>query len=513
MKTVVTAEEMARLDRLTMEQYGLSGVLLMENAGRGAAELILRRFAELNDVHIYCGPGNNGGDGFVIARYLLNRGVRCSVFLLAEEDRVRDDARFHLERLQAFGLLPVIVRSAADLPKEKPSLIVDALLGTGSRGELRGVYAEAVDAVNAQGVPVAAVDLPTGVDADTGAVAGRAVKADLTLTMALLKRGLLFSPGRECCGLVEIVDICMPRALIQENPSRVELAEANDIRLLLPQRSPAAHKTQCGRVLVIAGSRGFTGAASLTSLSALRIGAGLSYLAAPADLNAIYESRLTEVITLPTPDSDGFLSEAALPGILPLAENMDAVAVGPGLGRRPETVALVLRLLKSLDKPLVLDADGLNACVGRTDLIAAYRGPLVLTPHAGELARLTGLSSEQISRDPVNIARRFAQEWRCTLVLKGGPTVTASADGRVIINSTGNAGMATAGTGDVLTGVVAGLLAQGLEAADAAVAGVFVHGAAGDRAAERRGQHGLIATDLLDEVPAAVLSLVSGTRS
>ncbi|MDZ7314614.1 MAG: NAD(P)H-hydrate dehydratase [candidate division KSB1 bacterium] len=505
MKVVVTAAQMAELDRLTIEQFALSGILLMENAGRGVVDLILDRF-RFRTVHIYCGPGNNGGDGFVIARYLKNRGFEPAVLLLSVKDKLTPDARFHFERLVQFGITPCIVQSAEDLPKEKPDLIVDALLGTGVRGSLRGLIAQAVAHLQAQGAPIVAVDIPTGVNADSGAVEGIAVKADLTATMALMKRGLLFSPGREHCGRIEIVDICMPQALIAAHDPRIYRLEKEDVGKLLPRRAPNAHKTQCGQVLVIAGSRGFTGAASLTAETALRAGAGLVYLATPSDLNVIYETKLTEVITLPTGDVGRFTA-ASLPLLLEQAATKDAVAVGPGMGRDPETQALIKSLLLQIDRPLVLDADGLNACVGHTQLFAAHRRGLVLTPHAGELARLTGLSADQITAEPVETAARFAKEWKCTLVLKGGPTVIAAPDGSVYINSTGNAGMATAGTGDVLTGLIASLLAQGLTPKDAAAAGVFIHGLAGDLAAEKLGQAGMIAGDLLRNVPQALMEI------
>jgi ADP-dependent NAD(P)H-hydrate dehydratase / NAD(P)H-hydrate epimerase len=306
---------------------------------------------------------------------------------------------------------------------------------------------------------------------------------------------------------VKIVDISMPAFLIEKNHPHVYCVEAADARRMLPQRSPDAHKNQCGQAALIAGSRGLTGAAALAAEASLRAGAGLSYLVIPADLNAVLEAKLTEVITVPMHGNDGYLSTSSLPLILEQIANKTAVAVGPGLGRHQTTCELVRQLLQTVGKPLVLDADGLFACIDHTHLFREYKGELILTPHVGELSRLTGLSAEEIEAERIQIARRYAAEWRCTLVLKGGPTVTACADGRVFINSTGNAGMATAGAGDVLTGIIAGLTAQGLSAVDAAVAGVYVHGLAGDLAKKSLGELGMIAGDILRHLPYALRRL------
>lgn len=509
MKAVVTAQEMAFLDNMTVEESGIPGLILMENAGRGIAEIVFKKLGDPADkcIHIFCGPGNNGGDGYVVARWLINHRAKVSVFLLADPEKITGDALAHLQILRALGHEPFRIKSAADLPSEKSDVIVDAMLGTGVQGRLKELYACVVEHINAQKALIIAVDIPTGVNADNGAVIGEAVRADVTATLALLKRGLLFTPGREYCGKVKIVDISMPLVLIEKNHPQVYWVEAEDVRPLLPKRSPNAHKNQCGQVALVAGSRGFTGAAALAGEASLRAGAGLSYLLIPADLTAVMEAKLTEVITVPMPDNDGYLSISSLPLILEQVEHKTAVALGPGLGRQPVACELVRQLLQTLAKPLVLDADGLNACVGQTHLFREYNGELILTPHVGELSRLIGLSTSEIASDCIQIAKKYAVEWQCTLVLKGGPTVTACADGRVCVNSTGNAGMATAGTGDVLAGIIVGLLAQGLSTTDAAVAGVYVHGLAGNLAKKRCGELGMIAGDVLRQLPYALRRL------
>lgn len=509
MKTVFTAKEMAGVDSYAINDLGIPGLILMENAGRGVADIARQMLKQPNGklVHIYCGAGNNGGDGYVVARHLFNHGARVRVLILAAAEKIAGDARVNLDVLQSMGRPVEFITNLPPID-EKPDLIIDAMLGTGVKGALRGLYAQAADAINAAGCPILAVDIPSGVNADTGRVAGPAVHAAITATMAAPKRGLLFSPGRECVGRLEIIDISMPPSVIEKLDSKVSLVDAAFVKNTLPRRAADAFKNRVGLVQVIAGATGFTGAAFLASTAVMRSGAGLSYLAVPKSLNAILENKLTEVITLPIDDKEtGCFSKANAPALFDHLQDKDVVALGPGIGRALQTGALVHELLTSMDKPLVLDADGLNLCAGHTELIEHYAGDVILTPHVGELSRLTGLSTHDIIGDPIACARRYAQQWRCCIVLKGAPTVIAAPSGRVYINSTGNAGMATAGSGDVLTGIVAGLRAQGMTAEYAAVAGVYVHGLAGDLAAAEHGMMGMTAGDILQKTPGALKRL------
>ncbi len=512
MRMVFTASEMAGVDSYAINKLNIPGVILMENAGRGIADIARRMLRQPQDklVHIFCGPGNNGGDGYVVARHLLNHGVRVRTFVLAAADKIKGDALINLDILQSIGQQPEFIQEPV-YGDEAPDLVVDAMLGTGVKGALKGLYARTAEHINDSGCPVLAVDIPSGVNADTGQVAGPAVCATVTATMAAPKRGLLFSPGREYTGRLEIVDISMPPMVFDKRGSNVWLVDESFVKSILPQRSPDAHKNKVGMVQVVAGSAGFTGAAALASEAALRSGAGLCYLAAPKSLNAIFENKLTEVITQPVEDNDaGYFTMKNLNPLLANIEGKDVIAIGPGIGQALQTAALVQELFKILDKPLVLDADGLNICAGKTELFKSYAGDLVLTPHPGELARLTGLPAGGIVVNRIEAAREYAQKWECVIVLKGGPSITATPDGRIYINSTGNAGMATGGSGDVLTGIVAALLGQGMSVDHAAVAAVYVHGLAGDLAAEEYGQLGMTAGDILKQTPRAFKLLQRG---
>lgn len=506
MNAVVTAQEMAELDAFTIQQVNIPGLVLMENAGRGIAEVAMEM---LNDpagksVHIYCGAGNNGGDGYVVARHLLNHGANVRTYILTSPEKIKGDALTNLQALQSMGHQPLFIDSVPET--EIPDLVVDAMLGTGVKGELRGLYADVAEHINDLHIKILAVDIPTGVNADTGRIDGPAVNADRTATMALPKRGLLFSPGREHTRKLDIIDISMPPSVVEEHHPRVFHVDKNFIRFILPQRSPDAYKNKVGMVQVVAGSIGITGAAALTSEAVLRTGAGLCYLSTPKSLSPILESLCAEVIVQPLEDHGAghFLPEH-FNEIIDKTENRAALVVGPGLGGTDDVVKLVHLIMQNGTRPLVLDADGLNACAANLDLIKNYSSDLVITPHPGEMARLVGLSIKDVVAEPINIARQYAKEWRCTVILKGGPTVTALQDGRVYINSTGNAGMATAGSGDVLSGVIAGLIGQGLSVEHAAIAAVYLHGCAGD-IAFRHLNIGLIAGDIVQHIPSAIFS-------
>lgn len=512
MKSIVTAKQIASMDRYAIDDLEIPGTTLMENAGRGIVEIALSLLGnpERKQVHVYCGSGNNGGDGYVVARHLSNKGADVHVFVLAKREKIHGDALINLNILLNMGQDVSFIEQVPQ--NEKPDLVIDAMLGTGVAGSLRGLFAEVAEFINAQKVPVLSVDIPTGVNADTGAVDGPAIRATATATMALLKRGLVFSPGREYAGQVSIVDISMPPAVVKAKQKNVWLLEKKDVAPLIPTRTPDAHKNKCGTVATVAGSEGFTGAACLSSEAALRAGAGLSYLCIPQSLNAILETKLTEVITWPFDDAGmGYLHKGCFQEMIIPLQKQNVAAVGPGLGQHDGTKHLVHLLLENLKLSLVLDADGLNACAGNTDKIKAYRGEMILTPHPGELSRLIEKSTAEIAANRIEIARETAAAFSTVLVLKGGPTIIALPDGRVFINSTGNAGMATAGSGDVLTGVVAAFLAQGLSAAQAAIAGVYVHGLAGDLAKNELGEMGVLAGDILRFVPNAILELQGGS--
>lgn len=512
MNPIVTAKEMAALDEYTISILNIPGVVLMENAGRGITEVAIEMLGPSTPKHvlILCGAGNNGGDGYVVARHLINHGHHVSVYVLSDREKIKGDARTNLTILDHMQHEVHFVKQVPQTVDPVPDLIIDAMLGTGVQGELRGIYADIAEWLSTIDVPILAVDIPTGVNADTGAVSGPAVRATRTATMALPKRGLLFSPGREHTGTLHVIDIGMPDAALRQHPPAVVQVDETWVRDHLPTRTPDAHKNKVGTAAMLCGGRGMTGAATLCSEAALRSGTGLVYAIVPEGLNSILETKLTEAITIPVSGSS-FLSVTSVDSILEFIDSKSVLAMGPGLGLHEETVELVHAILSQSTKPLVLDADGLNACVDHTALLQSYQGDLVITPHPGELSRLTGVATREIVEHRIDIAKQFAREWNCTLVLKGGPTVTATLKGKVYINPTGNAGMATAGVGDVLTGLIAGFIAQGMSAEHAAIAGVYVHGAAGDRASGTKGLMGMIAGDVLSEVPQTLNQIVAKT--
>lgn len=508
------AAEMRRIDAQAMGDYGLPGIALMENAGGEVARKVAEVTGGAGDkkVCVFAGKGNNGGDGFVAARHLTARGAKVKVFLQGATADVTGDARANLDILVNMGLEVIEVAGERDCDKAAlaaalADCLVDALLGTGFRGAVDGDLAAVVKIINTAGKPVVSVDVPTGIDADTGQIRGAAVQATHTVTFGLLKPGLLFQPGAAHAGAVTVADIGLPAALMTDTAIRQNAVTAALARRLLPQRLPGAHKGTGGRVALVAGSTGLTGAAVLAAMAAVRAGAGLVTLGIPAALNGIMEVKLTEVMTKPLADeAGGAFGLAAVEEAAALAAAADVLAVGPGLGRADDTFAAVRELVRQARCPLVIDADGLNALAGHADILLESEALAVLTPHAGELARLTGRTPEAINADRLEAARQAAAELGAIVVLKGPGTVVAYPDGEVFINTTGNAALATGGTGDVLTGVIAALVAQGLSSHDAAVAGVFLHGLAGEIAA-RTGLIGMAAGDLLPALPAAIASL------
>jgi NAD(P)H-hydrate epimerase len=392
---------------------------------------------------------------------------------------------------------------------------VDALLGTGLSAPVTGAYRDAIEAMNESGRPVISVDLPSGIHADTGAVLGAAVRADLTVTFGLPKLGLYSGPGLDRAGRIEVVDIGIPAAFVDAIASRVTLLTPAIVRRLIPDRRPSSHKGTYGHAGIIAGSVGKTGAAAMAAKSALRVGAGLVTVATPASVNDTLEAKLLEAMTVPMPETkERTLARAALEELLSFISARTAAAIGPGLTTHQETVELLHALVPRLEKPSVLDADALNALAGRISLLDACKVPPILTPHPGEMARLLdNATAQSVNADRVGVALTFAQARRVVLVLKGARTVVANPDGRAAICPTGNPGMATAGTGDVLTGMIVGLLAQGLGPWDAACAGAYLHGLAGDLASLRFGAAGMTAGDVIEQIPYALAHTAHGARA
>ncbi len=508
---VATSEEMQQLDRKAIELYRIPGIVLMENAGRGAAEAILSAYPASKgwNVAIFAGKGNNGGDGFVIGRYLLNRGVAVKVFLLTDPGSLRGDAETnHQIFLQMKGdIAPVpsskeFQKTKRDL--EKFDLVIDAIFGTGLDAEVRGYYREVIEHINRLQKPIVAVDIPSGLDANTGRPLGTAIRASLTVTFGLPKVGLLIAPGTEYAGILKVIEIGFPRKLIEEEKIQTHLLEQPEIRRWLSvPRKRDSHKGDYGHLLVIAGSVGKTGAAAMACEAALRVGAGLVTLAIPKSLNGILEVKLTEAMTEPLPETPKqTLSMRAFNTILKLSQNKKAVVIGPGIGTEKETQSLILKLLKNLTIPVVLDADGLTALAGQPKLLPLANPSLVLTPHPGEMARLLQTSAKEIQDDRIQTSRKFSLARQVYLVLKGHRTLIATPKGEIFINPTGNPGMASGGTGDVLTGMIGGFICQGFGILPSLQMAVFLHGWAGDEVAGEVGEKYLQATDLIRKMPA-----------
>jgi NAD(P)H-hydrate epimerase len=511
---VVTAKEMRELDRLTIEEYGVPGQVLMERAGAGATEALLKQFpqARTSSVLIVAGKGNNGGDGFVVARLLKKQGVKCEVILTAKKTEVKGDALLNLKAfLNLRGRVTEVCEPAQlDLVRKKLQqcqLVVDALLGTGLSAPVQGLLAGVIDLINASGAPVVAIDIPSGLDSDRGEPLGTAVQAELTVTFGYPKLGLIGDPGATHVGKLVIVDIGIAPEAIERVRPQVELLTAEEVGALVRPRRHAAHKGDFGHLLVLAGARGKSGAALLCGAAALRVGTGLVTLGGPSSLNAIFSSVLIEAMTVPLPElPDGSFchDENAIGQAL---RNKTAIAFGPGVGVSVDTLGLTRWLLSNSTVPLVLDADGLNCLASDTSMLQQVHAPVVLTPHPGEMARLLNISNAEVQANRLQHAREFATQHGCFLVLKGANTVIAAPDGRVWINSTGNPGMASGGMGDVLTGIISGLLAQGQAAEDACRLGVFLHGYAGDMAAEEKGSVGILARDVIERLPNGLRAL------
>jgi NAD(P)H-hydrate epimerase len=506
---------MQEMDRLTIQEIGVAGVVLMENAARGACRVFLSHFAPPPDsrVLILCGRGNNGGDGYVMARVLSEAGLKVTVLVLSEFSKIAGDALANLQILRRMGLDVQEVRSEEQWKRKRRLLkdgdfILDGLLGTGLRSPVRGFYATVIEDLNRANKPVTAIDIPSGLNADTGQIMGVAVRAHLTITFGFPKIGQMVFPGAGLVGRLVRIDIGIPGSVAERIPCRHRLIEARDFRDLFSSEKPDIHKGSRGHLLVLAGSTGKTGAATLTSLGALRAGAGLVTLGIPESLNPILENKVTEAMTQPLPETqEATLSLEAEKEIFKLMEGKTAVAIGPGLSTHDETVALVRRIVARCPLPMVIDADGLNALSADLSVLAKAGAKAILTPHPGEMARLARISNSEVQADRIGTAEAFARKHGCWLVLKGARTVIAEPDGQVYINPTGNPALSSGGSGDVLTGLIAGFLARGWRPAAAAAAGVYLHGLAADRLAEDMGQSGILAGELLDVIPGLAASL------
>lgn len=488
---LVTAQEMRDIDKKAMEEFAVSGLVLMEHASKAVADVI-KNIADENGwekVVVVCGKGNNGGDGFGAARWLAAYGMKVQVLLVnAVEEDLHGDAASELAMFQKAGGRLQCVNDANDLQLAeviclKADVLVDALLGTGFYGELDGMLRDMCRIINSSGKYVAAVDVPTGVDADNGTAAADAVQADCTITMGLVKTGLLLYPGKEHTGELFAAQIGFPERLVEECGSSKYLLTDAIVKNLLPLRKGNAHKGDAGRVVVAAGSQGYTGAAALSAHAAVKAGGGLVSLVTPLSCRDVLSIKLTEVMVHGLLERmPGILGGGAAADIVKRAAGADVLAIGPGLGTSESTLEVVREVLQKIEVPVVIDADALTALQGHLDILPQMQAPKVLTPHPGELARLLDMTPGQVDRERLTLAAKYARAWDAVLVIKGAPTVIGCPDGSVYVNTTGCNAMATGGSGDVLTGIIAALAGQEISLQEAALCGVYLHGLAGELA-------------------------------
>jgi len=518
---VLTASQMQQVDRLTTEQFGVLGLTLMETAGMGATVAIINHFPTLKYVKIFCGKGNNGGDGAVIARHLWLKGIKVDLLLMGKLEETRGDAQINFSVIKNLSTVePKLtykeILSIDELNQTCTTscdLYVDALFGTGASRPLTGIFQTLVELLNKSNTPIVAIDIPSGLNADGSDIIGKAIEAELTTTMTAPKVANVLPPAMHHNGDLVVIPIGSPDSLINNCGSQLNLVTQEEISQFLAnsRRNSGAFKNNVGHVLVVAGGRGKVGAAGLTAQAVLRSGAGLVTLASPKNCQQALASNIElEIMTEGLEENEqGLISFDALKTILQLTENKNLIAIGPGLGTSKDSTNLMLSLIKERPCLLVIDADGLNSLSPwPLDLQGSKEKPIIITPHPGEMARLLGIKTSEVNQNRVELARKLAITNHLIVVLKGERTLIAAPDGEVYINTTGNAGMATAGSGDVLTGVIAGLLSQApKEALLATIAGVYLHGLAGDLAVKQIGQRSLIASDLTKHLSQAIIKV------
>lgn len=529
---VVTSKEMRGIDRVAIENYGIPGLVLMERAGIAVARRALDLYPDKRFL-VICGAGNNGGDGLVAARELHNRGVKVTAVIVSNKNSLSNDCASQYKTALKFGVA-IEFKTSLTSKDLHGSVVIDAVFGTGLSRPVQGNIAKIFDFVNSSDAAVVSVDIPSGISSDTGDVLGEAIKADFTVTFGLPKIGHFLYPGAEYTGRLFVEDIGFPAKLLASKKINVDLINRELVSGLIPPRHGYSHKGDYGHVLVIAGSKGKTGAALMAAKACLRSGSGLVTLAVPESLMDVFQGRVTEEMTLPLPDDgSGMLSSKAIDVILNFAaKKIDVIVTGPGIGVSNDTEKIMNELIQKSTIPMVIDADAINSISRATGnrqraigLFKKAKSPIILTPHTGEMARLiqdarrnppfskgergriNGVIQE-IEKNRINTAMSFSKETGTCLILKGVPTIIAEPDGNAFINTTGNSGMATAGSGDVLTGVIASLLGQGLNPLDASLLGVYLHGLAGDAAAREKGEHSLIASDIIDFLAEAFMQTI-----
>lgn len=508
---VVTSEQMSMIDRISIDTLGIPGIVLMENAAVKVVEEIGRMLGGTagKNIVVLAGKGNNGGDALAVARHLYNRGADTSVYILSEKEEIKGDAAINLNILEKIGLKSKVLRDTMQLKTLKmelaaADLVVDGIFGTGIKAEITGLNVEVIRTMNESSKTIISIDIPSGVNGGNGKIMGTCIKANRTVTFGLPKIGLVIHPGCEYTGELAIADIGFPAKAVEQLDIKTHIINEEIVKAIMPSRRDNSNKGDYGRILILSGSPGMTGSGCLTANSALRSGAGLVYLGVPKTLMPSYAAGTIESITIPLEDCGlGYLSKNSIEQIEEQIKAKNVIAIGPGLSNKEDIFDIVEYVINKSDVPLILDADALNSISRDISILGNLKVDTVITPHPGEMARLAGITVEEVQNNRIEVAKDFARKWKVTTVLKGSKTVVANPDGTIYINTLGNPGMATAGAGDVLTGIIAALAGQGIKVSNAAVAGVYIHGLAGDIAACEKGVHSLVAGDIINCLPGA----------
>jgi len=502
---LVTARQMTELEQIAIQTYGIDGLLLMENAARGFCDVLESEFGSAfqKNIAVFCGKGNNGGDGFAISRHLYNRGAEVTVVAGFNPKDLKQDAKKNYDILCR---MEIPVASLEEIAEKSYDIVIDALLGTGFSGEVRPAMAELIQAINSNNGKVMSVDVPSGADCSNGRVSSCCVRADVTVSFGLLKLGHFLYPAKEYCGKVALTDISLPKNLLSKFPADCFSLDAS-LASSLPKRKENSHKGSFGKVLVFAGSTGMSGAALMATTAVLKTGAGMVTAAVPDTICDVFATRFPEAMTLPLVTENGALSGSAADIICEKLKSQDVLLAGCGLGTSESAQKALLAVLDTCEKPTVIDADGINALSGHIHKVKNKTVPAVLTPHPLEFSRISGLSVDTIQQNRVQVARNFAKEFGVVLVLKGADTVVAHPDGEVYISPISNSGLAKAGSGDVLAGIIAALLAQGVSPKDGANLGVYIHSLAGIAVRKRLGAYSMTASDVLAALPETLITL------
>lgn len=510
---LATPNEMKKLDRLAMEIYKIPGILLMENAALSIVSKaieMLESTSRGSKTVVIAGKGNNGGDAYAAARHLIQKRYPVIIISLVERSMVTGDAESYLKILESIDAHVIYATDEAYLTEietllNDSALIIDGIFGTGFYGSVTGLFKSIIQLINKSRAMVLSIDIPSGVNGETGQTGGIAVRADETVTFSLPKPGLYQYPGAFYAGKVTVADIGIPNDAINQLKLDAELTDEAFLLEHIPERAADGYKNTFGKILVITGSKGMTGAGTLAAKAAFKTGSGMVYLAVPGSLSSIYGITIPEAITIPLMDMDGFITNDNPDFLLEISESMDSIVIGPGLSSKKQVASWVKAFIERCSKPMVIDADALNIVADEPELLKTRKAATVITPHPGEFSRLTGLSADEIRSDRINLALEYSRKWNVTVVLKGAGTVIATPQGKYYINATGNPVLSVAGSGDVLAGIIGSLIGQGVRHDVAAASGVYIHGRCGDILADRcNRQAGFTAGEICEEIPFAV---------